>query len=118
MKNNLTKKDLEWALKKLCIILHPFVPHISEEVWCSIGNKTLCVNESWHFEEEKKKIKIKIAVQINGKTREIIEVEDKMSKETVLEIIKSNKKINENLSGKEVLREIYVHGKIFNLVVK
>ena len=66
----------------------------------------------------KKKIKLKIAIQINGKTKEIIEIDDKISKEKVLEIVKNNDKIKKNLLGKNIKREIYVPGKIVNLVIK
>ena len=66
----------------------------------------------------KEKKKIKIAIQINGKTKEIIEIDDKISKEKVLEIVKNNDKIKKNLLGKNIIREIYVPGKIVNLVIK
>ena len=49
----------------------------------------------------KEKNKIKIAIQINGKTKEIIEIDDKISKEEVLEIVKNNNKIKKNLIGKK-----------------
>ena len=115
--NKLSKKNFEWSLQKLSIILQPFVPHISEEIWLSIGNKTLCINEKWLEEEVKKKINAKIAIQINGKTKEIIEIENDLSKEKVLEIVMSSNKINKSLLGKDIKREIYVPGKIINLVV-
>ena len=113
----MSEKNFKWSLEKLSIILQPFVPHISEEIWSSLGNKTLCIGESWPVEEVKKKTSIKIAVQINGKTKEIIQIEDKVSKEEVLEIVKNNNKIKKNLIGKNVIREIYVPGKIVNLVL-
>ena len=65
-----------------------------------------------------KKEKLKIAIQINGKTKEIIEVDNKLSKEKVLESVKSLNKIKKNLLGKNIEREIYVPGKIVNLVIK
>ena len=113
----LSKKNFEWSLKKLSIVLQPFVPHISEEIWSNLGNKGLCINESWLDEKVSKKIKLKIAVQINGKTRDIIETDNEISKEDVLELLKNNKKISKILLGKNIIREIYVPGKILNLVV-
>ncbi len=118
LKNKLSQNNFKWSLEKLSIILQPFVPHISEEIWSSLGNKTLCINETWPLEDVIRKSEIKIAVQINGKTKEIIEIEDKFSKEKVLEIVKLNDKIKKNLYGKNVVREIYVPGKIINLVIK
>ena len=115
----LSKKNFEWSLKKLSIILQPFVPHISEEIWSSLKNEgVLCVNQSWPTEIVNKELKLKIAVQINGKTKEIIEVDENISKEEVIKIVKMNSKIKKNLLNKEVVREIYVAGKIVNLVVK
>ncbi len=118
LKNKFSQKNFKWSLEKLSIILQPFVPHISEEIWSSLGNQRLCINEAWNFEDVIKKSEIKIAVQINGKTKEIIEVDDKFSKEKVLETVKLNEKIKKNLLGKNVVREIYVPGKIVNLVIK
>ena len=113
----LSKKNFKWSLKKLSIILQPFVPHISEEIWSNLGNKTLCINENWVDERVSKIIKLKIAVQINGKTKEIIEIEDKISKEAVLELLKTIIKLKKILLGKNIKREIYVPGKIINLVI-
>ncbi len=118
LKNKLSVKNFKWSLEKLSIILQPFVPHISEEIWSSLGNQSLCINETWPLEDVIKKSEIKIAVQINGKTKEIIEIDDKFSKEKVLETVKFNNKIKKNLLGKNIVREIYVPGKIVNLVIK
>ncbi len=117
-KNKISKIGFKWSLNKLSIILQPFVPHISEEIWYSLGNKTLCINEKWLDEDVKKKVSLKIAVQINGKTRAVIEIDENITKEKVFETIKSNDKIKKILLGKEVQREIYVPGKIVNLVIR
>ncbi len=118
LKNKLSQKNFKWSMEKLSIILQPFVPHISEEIWSNLGNQTLCINEVWPLEDVMRKSEIKIAVQINGKTKEIIEVDEKFSKEKVLETVKLNNKIKKNLLGKNIVREIYVPGKIVNLVIK
>ena len=94
------------------------MPHISEEIWSSLGNSALCINESWPIEEIKRKIKLKIAVQINGKTKEIVEIDDHLPKQIILDEVKNNEKIKKNLFEKKIIREIYVPGKILNLVVK
>ena len=118
LRNKLSEKDFEWSLKKLSIILQPFVPHISEEIWSGIGNKNLCIEEKWITENAKQETQLKIAVQINGKTREILEISNKnISKDKIIEIVKSKDKIKKNLLGKNIKREIYVPGKIINLVV-
>ena len=117
-KKLLSKNKFKWSLNKLSIILQPFVPHISEEIWSSLGNSTLCINQSWINEDVQKKIKLKIALQINGKTKEIIEIDEQLSKENILEIVKNNQKIKKVLNEKKIIREIYVPGKIINLVIQ
>ncbi len=114
----ISRDNFEWSLKKLSIILQPFVPHVSEEIWSGLGNQTLCINESWPQEKIERKEKIKIAIQINGKTKEIIEIDETIKKEKVLNLVKNNEKIKRNIESKNLVREIYVPGKIVNLVVK
>ena len=116
-KNKISKEGFKWSLKKLSLVLQPFAPHISEEIWSSLGYSTLCINENWPIEEVKKKDKLKVAIQINGKTREIIEFDESLTKEEVLNVVINNNKIKKNISGKTIKREIYVPGKILNLVV-
>ncbi len=118
LKNKLSRENFKWSLEKLAIILQPFVPHISEELWSNIGNKTLCINENWTLENVEKHSELKIAIQINGKTKEIMKMDDKFSKEKIIEIVKDNDKIKKNILGKVIIREIYVPGKIVNFVVK
>ncbi len=118
LKNKLNQKGFKWSLEKLSIVLQPFVPHISEEIWSRLGNETLCINEVWPKEDVKKKTIIKIAIQINGKTKAIIEIDDRLSKEKIFEKVREMDKIKRHLSGKDIIREIYVPGKIINLVVK
>ena len=114
----LSKIEFEWSLKKLSIILQPFTPHISEEIWSSFNVGTLCINEMWIKEDVKKKNKLKIVIQINGKTKEVIEVNEQSSEKEVIEKVKNNEKIKKNINGKKILREIYVPGKIVNFVIK
>ena len=116
--NNISKKDLKWSLEKLSIILQPFVPHISEEIWSSLGNGGLCIDERWPKEDVQKNTDFNIAIQVNGKTKEVIKVDQNLKKEQILQIVKNNKKINKFLLAKNVVREIYVPGKIINLVIK
>ena len=116
-KKKLSKISFEWSLKKLSIILQPFVPHISEEIWSNFSKK-LCINESWISEKVKKKMNLKIAIQINGKTRDVIEIDENLSKEKVLDIVKNRDKIKKNILGKNIIKEIFIPGKIVNIVVK
>ncbi len=114
----ISKKDFDWSLKRLSLILQPFLPHISEEIWSKLNNKSLCINEIWPEEKNiLQETELSIAVQINGKTRHIMKFENSISKDNILEIVKENEKIEKYIKGKKILREIYVPGKIVNLVL-
>ena len=77
----------------------------------------MCINEVWPIENVKKDLNLKIAVQINGKTREIVEIDKNTEKHEVIQIVKDNEKIKKSIMGKKIVREIYVPGKIVNLVI-
>ena len=85
--------------------------------WSGVESKSLCINESWLAEKVKKKNILKIAIQINGKTKDVVEIKEDVSKEEVMKLVMKNDKVIKNLSGKNILREIYVPGKIINLVI-
>ena len=117
-KKIISKNDFEWSLQKLSIILQPFVPHISEEIWSKLKVDGLCINQSWPVEKVRQNnIKINIAVQINGKTRSIVVIEKTLEKDEVLKIVKKDVKVNKQIKGKKIVKEIYVPGKIVNFVI-
>ena len=100
-------------------LLSPFAPHLSEELWSILGNDTSVFNESWPtFDTSKLEMStIDIAVQINGKVRTIISIENNLNKEDVLIKAKEENKIKKYLDKKEIKKEIYIPGKIINFVV-
>ena len=117
-KNILSVKDYEWALKKLSIILQPFVPHLSEEIWSEVGDGEMCIEQSWPNEKvEDEKKKSNIAIQVNGKTRSVISVNNSITKKMLLEIVMKDKKILKYIENKSIKKEVYVPGKILNLVL-
>ncbi len=116
--NIISKNAFGWALEKLCLILQPFVPHISEEIWSNINKDGLCIDQKWPVENvTQKNILFNIAVQINGKTRGVVQIKRGANKEEIYEMIKSDKKINKYLENKKITKKIYVEGKIFNFVI-
>ena len=123
--NNLTsnskinKNEFGMLLKKLCLILQPFLPHISEEIWYNLDTEDLCINQKWpKVKNTDFKLDIKIAVQINGKTRSVIEIHSDKAKKELIKIAKNNDKIKKYLTGKIILKEIFVPNKIINFVIK
>ena len=117
LKKNISKDDYKWALMRLSVILQPFMPHLSEEIWEKVGFENLCINQEWPIEKIEKKTKIKIAIQINGKTRDVIEIDQNLEEDEIFKIIEKNKKVEKNILNKEIKRKIYVPGKIVNIVI-
>ena len=115
---NISKENFLWSLKKLAIILQPFTPHISEELWLNTAGEDLCINQNWPIEKPVyKNESVNIAIQINGKTREVIKVKKLQSKNEVVNIAKKNRLIIKHLGDKKIIKEIYVPDKILNFVV-
>ncbi len=108
-------------LKVFTLLLNPFAPHITEEVWeaCKLGEGMAC-EQSWpRYDEAKTKDStVEIVLQIKGKVRSRINVPADISKEEVLVAARAEEKIAAEIAGKEIVKEIYVPGKLVNLVVK
>jgi len=106
------------AVKNLALIIQPFIPHISEEIWSFVGGGGLCVNASWPKIKIKKiKTKFNIAIQINGKTRSVLEIEDSFIEEEIIEMAKKDKKISKHINNKKIIKNIYVPRKVLNIVI-
>ena len=114
---NISNKCLKKNLVSFMTILIPLVPHISSECLEKLGEENV---EFWpKFDKELlEKQRIKIAVQINGKTREVLEVDKDLSEKDIVKISEENDKINKNLMNKDIIRIIFVKNKIINFLVK
>ena len=106
--------------KSFVLLLSPFAPHAGEELWQLLGGTTTLAYEPWPiFDPELVKVdRITIAVQINGKLRETIEVDVAIDNEQLLALAKAEPKVKNFLEGKEVVREIVVPKRLVNFVVK
>jgi len=114
-----SKLQSEWK-SIFARILHPFAPHLSEELWEKIWEKESVFNSIWPEYNEKMTIDdtIKIAVQVLGKVRWTIEIDKNEDKDSVLKKAKEDPDIIKWLDGKELVKEIYISWRIVNLVVK
>lgn len=112
--NGIDKETLE----TLIILLAPFTPHLSEELWEMIGHTKSVFERKWpEYDEAKMKDDIiSIAIQINGKLRSNIDITTDMTKDDILS--ESKKIVSDRLKDVQIIKEIYVPGKIVNLVVK
>lgn len=112
-KNAVTKGEF----KTLLTLLNPVAPHITEEIWQAAGYEGYIYQTAWPEFDEDKTIEatIEIAVQINGKTRATLKISRDEAKDTV--IAKAKETIAEKLTG-NIVKEIYVPGRIVNIVIK
>lgn len=114
-------ESLQWEWKDTFVkLLHPFAPHLAEELWERLGATGSVFTASWPEYEEFMTIDdtVKIWVQVLGKLRGTIEINKDEDKESVLEKAKNNEDVIKWLEGKDLIKEIYVPGKIVNLVIK
>ena len=109
---------LQDCLKTYTILLSPFAPHFGEELWESLGQTYSVFNQKWPTVNEQALVRdeMKIVIQTNGKLRGTLEVAKNTDKDTLIAMAKE--KIKDFLQGKEIVKEIYVPGKIVNLVIK
>ena len=120
--NHLTKQPAisKSTVETFTIILNPFMPHLSEEIWTSLGKNSELTFSSWpKFNPNLVKLDMRtIGVQVNGKRRSEIEIYDEDSESTVLKKAKDDKKVLSHIEGKVIIKEIYIKNKIVNIVVK
>ena len=107
-------------LKTFITLLNPFAPHLTEEMWHSLGETSLLSVSKWPEFDETKTVDdtVTIAVQICGKTRATINVPNGADEETVKAAALSDARVKQFTDGKTIVKQIYVKNKIFNIVVK
>ena len=105
------------SLDALAVLLSPFAPHIAEEIWEVIGHKESVFRSTWPTCDESKLVEdtVNIAVQLNGKVRANITVAADADKDTVL--VAAKEALGDKITG-NIIKEIYVPGRICNIVAK
>ena len=119
MLNDFSKagKITKGELKTYLILLNPVAPHITEEMWEAIGENGRVYQQTWPEYDEAKTVEstVEIAVQINGKTKSTINIAKDADKDSVIAAAKEA--LGSRLSG-NIIKEIYVPGRIVNIVAK
>ena len=106
--------------KTFIILLNPFAPHITEELWVNNGFDGMLNEAKWPVFDEAKCVdaNVEIVVQINGKIKARLNVPADISSADALALAKANETINNEISGKNIIKELYVPKKLVNIVVK
>lgn len=116
------RKELQtYALERFALMISPLAPHLGEECWSMLGNgKSIFESPVW-FEVDPAaltKDNAVVVVQVNGKVRAKIELPVDMPEDEVKNIVFGDEKVKAHTDGKQIVKEIYVANKIYNIVVK
>ncbi len=108
------------AIETLLVLLNPFSPHLTEELWNQLGHEDRLYNHEWPKYDESALVKdeIQVILQINGKLKDKLMMPNNSAKEVVEEAARASDRFEEAVSGREVVKVIYVPNKIINFVVK
>ena len=115
-KGSLTRREL----KTFLLLLNPVAPHITEDMWVELGYEGMLNQGDWPVYDEEKTIEdfIEMPVQVNGKLKGTITISRTAVVAEAKEKALAEKNIANSIDGKNIIKEIYVPGKIFNIVVK
>ncbi|MBE6802373.1 MAG: leucine--tRNA ligase [Ruminococcaceae bacterium] len=113
---SITKGEFKTFVK----LLDPFAPHVAEEIWAELGGEGLIAVAQWPEYDEAKTVDstIEVPVQICGKLRATITIAKDSTADEAIAAAKADAKVLEFLDGKNIIKEIYVPGKIINIVAK
>jgi leucyl-tRNA synthetase len=108
------------ALQKLLLVLQPFAPHLTAELWSAVGGEGYVWKQGWPTYDEADLVRdiVTIAVQVNGKLRGTIEAENNIGEAEAIQLAKKNDNVSKWLAEKELVKQIYVPGKLINFVIK
>ncbi len=108
------------VLEQFVLVLAPFAPHLAEELWERLGHHNTLAYAPWPAYDESLLVEdsMEVPVQVSGKLRGKVVLPKDADKDTILAAAKADEKVAPHLEGKTILKEIYVPGKMVNLVVK
>ena len=108
------------AIETLLVLLNPFCPHVTEELWNNLGHEDRLYNKEWPSYDESALVKdeIEFILQINGKLKDRLRLPNDTQKEVVEEAARASERFKEATEGHEVVKVIFVPNKIINFVVR
>ncbi|MEE9450727.1 MAG: class I tRNA ligase family protein, partial [Ignavibacteriaceae bacterium] len=116
-----SKEIQSYVLNRFAVMLAPLAPHLAEECYNILGNdNSLFEKPVWFKTDDKALVEdsINIAVQVNGKLRATLEMPIDSEEEVVKEAVFNDEKVIKHTAGKNLVKEIYVKNKIYNIVAK
>jgi leucyl-tRNA synthetase len=120
--NEMEKSDKVYKedFEKFLQILSPFAPHITEEIWSTLGKEKILQDSGWPEFDENKLISetVTMVVQVNGKVRGELIVPTNVDENTALELAKSSEQVSKWLGNAEIIKVVFVPGRLVNIVVK
>ena len=107
-------------LKTILLLLSPFAPHLCEEMWEIMNYGGTINDQNWPQYDEAKCVdnEVEIVVQVNGKIRARMKIANDEAQESVISKAKADEKVAAEISGKTIVKELYVKGKLVNIVVR
>ncbi|HEV2719100.1 MAG TPA: class I tRNA ligase family protein, partial [Thermoanaerobaculia bacterium] len=108
------------AYMVLLQLLHPFAPHITEELWAHLGGPQFILTSGWPVADPElmKEDVVTVVVQVNGKLRGQVEMPSGAGEAQVFAAIDANPAVQKWLAGKEVVKRVYIPGKLVNVVIR
>ena len=119
-KDHYATSDWQWALETIVMLLAPFAPHLSDELYSRLGNQESIHQQKWPGFEAKwlKQESVTLAVQINGKLKGEISLPAGSTQEAAEQAVKADPKLKTYLADQPILRVIYVADKLLSLVLE
>lgn len=108
------------ALESILILLAPFAPHITEELWSELGNNDSIHQQAWPQVDETALVQdeVTVVLQVNGKLRDRIKVPAEISAQELEQMVRNLPKLSDWTQGKQIVKVVTVPGKLVNVVVK
>jgi leucyl-tRNA synthetase len=111
---------LREVLETVVRVLSPIIPHFSEEAWCLMGHDTSIFKAGWPIADREiaKEQEVTLVVQVNGKVRDKLSISASITEQEAKETALNSDKIKSHMNNRQVIKVIYVPGKLVNIVVK
>ena len=113
-------KITKGELKTFITLLNPVAPHVTEEMWEKLGFEGRIYQTTWPTFDEEKTIdnEIEIPIQVNGKVRGTITIKKDADNSAVEELALANEDVKKFIDGHEIVKKIYVPGRIYTIVIR